>query len=119
NVTGVQTCALPIYEGFRDRVTKLFTYLEGTRKTLEFLDEDLFYYATLSHIEIPDESSNDVLGEMIFLCSDPYKYSKDESTETLDDTTVIKNEGSEATEQIGRASCRERGKRTETEIAYT
>src|SRR5690625_1430029 len=87
-------------EGFRDRVTKLFTYLEGTRKTLEFLDEDLFYYATLSHIEIPDESSNDVLGEMIFLCSDPYKYSKDESTETLDDTTVRKNEGSEATEPI-------------------
>src|SRR5690625_6028969 len=37
---------------------------------------------------------------MIFLCSDPYKYSKDESTETLDDTTVIKNEGSEATEPI-------------------
>src|SRR5690625_4635619 len=26
-------------EGFRDQVTKLFTDLEGTRKTLEFLDE--------------------------------------------------------------------------------
>src|SRR5699024_12101327 len=76
-------------KGFRDRVTKLFTYLEGTRKTLEFLDEDLFYYATLSHIEIPDESSNDVLGEMIFLCSDRYKYSKDESTETLEDRKSV------------------------------
>ncbi len=87
-------------EGFRDRIIELKRLLGGRKHVLEFTDKDLFYYASLSELVFPEEDSNDLVGEMLFLCSDPIAYSKEEKTIPAEDIMMINNEGNEATEPI-------------------
>jgi len=87
-------------EGFRDRIIELKRLLGGRKHVLEFTDKDLFYYASLSELVFPEEDSNDLIGEMLFLCSDPIAYSKEEKTVPAEDVMMINNEGNEATEPI-------------------
>lgn len=84
-------------EGFRNRLTKLKDLLSGTKKKLIFTDEDVYFYATFSELDIPEEDSNNLVGAITFFCSDPYKYSLTEQEHTLQDSTLIENEGSEST----------------------
>lgn len=88
-------------EGFRNRLNKLNSILNGTKKTLSFTDEDVFFYATLSELELPEEESNSLIGTITFLCTDPYKYSKKEKEfEINDDVIVVENEGNESTAPV-------------------
>lgn len=86
--------------GFRDRISRLKNMAQGNRLKLEFTDEEVFYYATLSELEIPEEESNDLVCTLTFICSDPYAYSNIEETEDLTDISTVSNEGNEAVSPI-------------------
>src|SRR5690625_1913485 len=86
--------------GFRDRISRLKDMAQGNRLKLEFTDEEVFYYATLSELEIPEEESNDLVCTLTFICSDPYAYSNVEETEDLTDISTVNNEGNEAVSPI-------------------
>src|SRR5690625_6979112 len=87
-------------EGFRDRTIELKRLLSGRKHVLEFTDKDLFYYASLSELVFPEEDSNDLVGEMLFLCSDSIAYSKVEKTIPFVYIMMINNEGNEAYDQV-------------------
>lgn len=70
-------------EGFRSRVNQLNNVLRGSKKMLQFTDEDKFYYATISENTIPEEDKNELVAELKFLCSDPYKYGQSHKTIAL------------------------------------
>src|SRR5690606_20373076 len=61
-------------EGFRKRLDKLNSLLEGSKRELTFTDEDALFYATLLTNDITEEESNNLVGTITFLCSDPFKY---------------------------------------------
>ncbi|SDB96260.1 distal tail protein Dit [Shouchella lonarensis] len=61
-------------EGFRDRLNQLNALLLGQKKPLRFSDEDAYFYATLQNGELEEESSNDLIGTLTFICNDPAKY---------------------------------------------
>lgn len=86
-------------EGFAERLTKLNALLRGSKKELEFADEDVTYYATVSALELPEEDSNDLIGTMTFLCSDPYKYGL-EQTKILSDISTVENKGTAEADPI-------------------
>src|SRR5699024_9704060 len=75
------------------KLNKLRSMLTGSKKELEFTDEEVIYYATLQSIELPEEDSNDIIGTINFLCSDPDKYGKEKSLETSNDTFIVENNG--------------------------
>jgi len=51
-----------------------------------------FSIATVSSVEMPDEESNDLIGNIFFYCSDPYKYGPElEATFPSDAVTVTNN----------------------------
>src|SRR5699024_5234211 len=87
-------------EGFQDRFTRLKDKLSGTRKELYFSDDEHFYRATLSHMEVPEEDSNNLVGNIVFLCSDPHKYSKEEKTTKVEDVVMVNNKDNETTAPI-------------------
>ncbi|NBJ70620.1 hypothetical protein D1839_14210 [Roseburia sp. 1XD42-34] len=62
--------------GFRKRYNQLNALLQGSKKKLAFTDEEAFFYATLSANDVPDEAANSLVAELVFLCSDPFKYGK-------------------------------------------
>ncbi|MBU8567591.1 phage tail family protein [Virgibacillus pantothenticus] len=70
-------------EGFRSRVNRLNGLLRGSKRRLCFTDEDAFYYATLSENTIPEEKKNELICELTFLCSNPYKYGQSHKTIAL------------------------------------
>ncbi|WP_077301564.1 distal tail protein Dit [Virgibacillus pantothenticus] len=70
-------------EGFRSRVNRLNSLLRGSKRQLRFTDEDKFYYATLSENNIPKEDKNELVCELTFLCSNPYKYGQSHKTIAL------------------------------------
>ncbi|MEF2293147.1 distal tail protein Dit [Virgibacillus dokdonensis] len=70
-------------EGFRSRVNQLNNVLRGSKRQLRFTDEDAFYYATLSENTIPEENKNELICELTFLCSNPYKYGQPHKTIAL------------------------------------
>lgn len=79
-------------EGFRERLNRLNALLSGSKQVLEFTDEDAVFYATVSSVEMPDEESNDLIGNIFFYCSDPYKYGPElEATFPSDAVTVTNN----------------------------
>src|SRR5690625_2322850 len=79
-------------EGFRERLNRLNALLSGSKQVLEFTDEDAVFYATVSSIDMPDEESNDLIGNIFFYCSDPYKYGPElEATFPSDAVTVANN----------------------------
>lgn len=68
-------------EGFRDRFNRLNGLLLGSKKRLEFTDEDAHFIATLYSGDMPDEDSNSIVGTLVFLCSDPAKRKNEQSLE--------------------------------------
>ena len=79
-------------EGFRERLNRLNALLSGSKQVLEFTDEDAIFFATVSSVEMPDEESNDLIGNIFFYCSDPYKYGPElEATFPSDAVTVTNN----------------------------
>ncbi|NBJ71348.1 MULTISPECIES: distal tail protein Dit [Clostridia] len=80
-------------EGFRSRVNRLNSLLRGSKRQLRFTDEDAFYYATLSENTIPEEESNDLIGTLTFICSDPFKYGKEHILHFESDVITVTNKG--------------------------
>lgn len=79
-------------KGFRERLNRLNALLSGSKQVLEFTDEDAIFFATVSSVEMPDEESNDLIGNIFFYCSDPYKYGPElEATFPSDAVTVTNN----------------------------
>ncbi len=60
-------------EGFRDRFNRLNGLLLGSKKKLEFTDEDAYFLATLQSGDTPEEDSNNIVGTLLFICTDPAK----------------------------------------------
>jgi len=87
-------------EGFRERYNKLNSLLEGTKKELAFSDEDAIFYATLSENEVPEEDSNELIGTIIFYCSDPYKYGPEQQITFASDTVNVNNNGTAEADPI-------------------
>lgn len=75
-------------EGFRERFNRLNGLLMGSKKRLEFMDEDAHFIATLSSGDMPDEDSNTIVGTLVFLCSDP---AKRKAEKTLNLTPTMQN----------------------------
>lgn len=69
-------------EGFRERFNRLNGLLLGSKKILEFTDENAFFVATLQSGDVPDEDSNSLEGTLLFLCTDSAKR-KNKKTITL------------------------------------
>jgi predicted phage tail component-like protein len=61
--------------GFVERVNRLNSYLRGAKQTLKFTDESNIFYSTAQTNDLPEEETNDLIGEILFFCSDPFKYS--------------------------------------------
>ena len=80
-------------EGFRKRVNRLNSLLTGSKQVLEFTDEEVIFYATLSRLELPEEESNDLIGNIVFYCSDPYKYGPELESNFPGDAVTITNKG--------------------------
>ncbi|WP_200411917.1 distal tail protein Dit [Virgibacillus salexigens] len=87
-------------QGFRERINRLNSMLEGSKKVLEFTDENVIYYATLQDNDIPEEESNELICTLIFSCSDPYKYAPELPIEFGSDAGIITNEGTAEAEPI-------------------
>lgn len=87
-------------EGIRDRFNRLNGLLSGSKRRLEFTDEDATYYATLSELEIPEEDSNDLVITIIFLCSDPYKYGTEQTLTFPADIVTVENKGTAEADPI-------------------
>lgn len=83
-------------EGFRERYNKLNSLLRGSKKVLEFTDEEAFYFATLLNSEQVEEDSNDLISTLVFLCSDPSKYSLELSI-VIDPNTTKEIKGHKST----------------------
>ncbi|MFC7364543.1 MULTISPECIES: distal tail protein Dit [Bhargavaea] len=60
-------------EGLRERFNRLNGLLIGSKKELRFTDEEAYFIGTLSGGETPEETSNDIIGTLNFICSDPVK----------------------------------------------
>ena len=73
-------------KGFRERFNRLNGLLIGSKKPLEFTDEDAHFIATLLGGDTPEEDSNNIIGTLVFLCSDP---AKRKGKQFLDITTTF------------------------------
>ncbi|WP_079708009.1 distal tail protein Dit [Paraliobacillus ryukyuensis] len=82
-------------EDLNKRLMRLNSLLIGSKKTLQFTDESVVYYATLLSNDIPEEVSNSYVATITFLCSDPFKYGETIFTEMTGDTTIIDIQGTE------------------------
>ena len=71
---------------FRAAYNKLLALLSVEEAQLIFADEpDKYYTGTKVRIGDIDAGTNNVVGEIEFLCSDPFKYSVDEKSVTVKD----------------------------------
>jgi predicted phage tail component-like protein len=86
-------------EGFRKRLDKLNSLLEGSKRELTFTDENSLFYATLLTNDIPEEESNNLVGTITFLCSDPFKYGP-EKTYEFQDSGIVENNGTAEADPI-------------------
>lgn len=80
-------------KGMRKRFERLNALLVGSKKVLTFTDEDALFYASLRELEVPEEDSNDLVGNLYFICSDPLKYGPEKNEPFTGYTKTIKNEG--------------------------
>ena len=87
-------------DGFRKRLDKLNSLLEGSKKELKFTDEDAIFFATLQSNELPEEVSNNLVGELIFFCSDPYKYGPEQVVPFTSDIMTLTNNGTAEADPI-------------------
>jgi len=90
------------------KLNKLRSMLTGSKKELEFTDEEVIYYATLQSLELPEEDSNDLIGTINFLCSDPDKYGEEETLETSSDTFIVENTGTTDSDPIFELTAKEK-----------
>src|SRR5699024_1809929 len=90
------------------KLNKLRSMLTGSKKELEFTDEEVIYYATLQSLELPEEDSNDLVGTINFLCSDPDKYGKEKTLETSNDTFIVENKGTANADPIFELTAKEK-----------
>ncbi|MBD8006527.1 distal tail protein Dit [Bacillus norwichensis] len=72
-------------EGFRERFNRLNGLLLGSKKRLQFTDEDAYFLATLQSGDTPEEDSNDIVGTLVFICTNP---AKNRNEQTLNITTT-------------------------------
>src|SRR5699024_3768592 len=80
--------------GLRKRLDNLTKLLKVGTSKLEFTDENFYYNATVSELEMPTEESNDLVGTIYFYCSDPYKYAKEEyETDVTGGINTLNNKG--------------------------
>lgn len=81
--------------GLRNRFNNLNAFLLGSKKRLEFTDEEAYFIATLQSADIPDEESNSLVGTLIFVCTDPAKRknSKEINVTETDATHIISTQG--------------------------
>lgn len=75
-------------EGFRERFNRLNGLLIGSKKRLEFTDEEAYFLATLQSGDTPEEDSNDSVGTLVFICTDPAK-NRNEQTLNITTTTQV------------------------------
>lgn len=87
-------------EGIRKRFDDLKALLVGAKLVLAFTDENAIYYASLSNLEVPEEESNDLVGNITFLCSDPDKYGEEKELYFPSDIVNLFNEGTAEAEPI-------------------
>lgn len=87
-------------DGFRKRLDKLNSLLEGSKKELKFTDEDAIFFATLQSNKLPEEVSNNLVGELIFFCSDPYKYGPEQVVPFTSDIMTLTNNGTAEADPI-------------------
>src|SRR5699024_411147 len=81
-------------EGFRARMNRLNSLLKVGKSPLEFTDEPHYFEAVFHELEMPEEESNDLIGTIHFLCSDPHKYAKEEvSYDIAGGLTTLNNKG--------------------------
>ncbi|WP_017473285.1 distal tail protein Dit [Amphibacillus jilinensis] len=79
--------------GLRQRLSRLNHLLEGSKKQLQFTDEDFLFYATMQSHILPEEESNTLIASIVFLCSDPYKYGEEKESVFASNTLKVNNEG--------------------------
>lgn len=66
-------------EQFRDAFNLLGSLLSLNESELVFADEpDKFFIGTCSNVSIPEGGRNSIIGELEFICNDPFKYSVEE-----------------------------------------
>ncbi|MGF2617728.1 hypothetical protein FZC84_11880 [Rossellomorea vietnamensis] len=94
-------------EGFRKRCNQLNGLLIGAKKELEFSDEEAVFFATLSSNIIPEEDSNNLVGTITFLCSNPHKYHKLSLATIESDLFSVTCNGSASAYPIIRATVKE------------
>src|SRR5690625_4382581 len=94
-------------EGIRERFKNLKSLLVGSKRHLEFTDEQVIFYATLQSLEVPEEENNDLVGNIMFLCTDPFKYGPEQS-QALDDVDVIENTGTAEANPIFELTAKEK-----------
>lgn len=87
-------------EGFRNRLNRLNALLSGTKQVLNFTDEDAIFYATLSELDVPEEESNNLIGTITFLCTDPHKYGPEKTMSFPADIVIVENRGTAETDPI-------------------
>lgn len=68
-------------EGLRERFERLNGILLGSKKKLEFTDENAHFIATLESGDMPPENSNSVEGTLLFICSDSAKIKSEHALE--------------------------------------
>lgn len=94
-------------EGLRKRFDKLNSMLVGSKKELSFTDEEAIFYATLQTNDIPEEESNNLIGTITFLCTDPYKYGAELTANFTSDSVIVKNPGTAEADPIFELTARE------------
>ena len=94
-------------EGIRERFKNLKSLLVGSKRHLEFTDEQVIFYATLQSLEVPEEENNDLVGNIMFLCTDPFKYGPEQS-QALDDVDLIENTGTAEADPIFELTAKEK-----------
>ena len=78
----------------QERLNSLRSLLQGAKKRLVFTDESAYFYATFADLELPEEESNNLVGTITFLCSDPKKYSLTERNLLFPaDIVTVENNG--------------------------
>ena len=84
-------------EGFRDRFNRLNSLLLGSKKRLDFTDEEAYFLATLQSGDTPEEDSNDIVGSLVFICTDPGKNMNEQTLNITASEQIFTIGGQEST----------------------
>lgn len=84
-------------EGFRQRYNELNRLLSAQKALLEFDDEQAYFLATCVGGDEPEENTNDIIGTITFVCTDPNKYAYDKTINVTSTPTEHVVEGHKST----------------------